>query len=189
MIPSPGQCTLFDAFVCLLFVIFIIRGVWVGFIRQIASLLGLVGGYLLAARYGGLLAPYVGLVVTDAKINFLISFAICFLATVVLIVMIGRGLRKVMEISFLGWFDRLLGVCLGGAKAFMVACIIYMVLAATISGTNDLLRSSCTTPYLHLGADYLQQFIGDRQLRERFLPKKPAIEPESVLSGQKKKTI
>jgi len=189
MMTFLGHCTLFDAVVAFIFVVFLVRGVWIGFIRQIASLLGLVGGYLLAGKYSGLLAPYVGKVVADPKINFLISFFLCFLLTLVGIVMVGRGLRKVMEISFLGWFDRLLGVCLGGAKAFMVASILYMVLAATISGTNNLLRSSCSTPYLHLGAEYLQQFIGDRKLRERFVPRKPAIEPEPVLSGHNKKTV
>ncbi len=189
MIPALSSCTFFDAVVACIFLIFIIRGVWIGFIRQIASLLGLIGGYLLAGKYSGLLAPYVGLVISDPKINFLVSFLFCFLATVLAIVTVGRGLRKVMEISFLGWFDRLLGVCLGIAKAFLVACIMYMVLAATISGSNELLSKSCSSPYLALGADYLQQFIGDRKLRERFMPKKPAIKPDSVLSGQNKKSV
>ena len=87
----------------------------------------------------------------------------------------GKVLRRVMEITLMGWFDRLLGGGLGVVKGAVLTSLIYMFLASSLSSSNGWLRKSITVPYLDLGAARLQVLINDPRLREYLQPKKPAI--------------
>ena len=80
-----------------------------------------------------------------------------------------------MVITLLGWFDRLLGLVLGGVKALVVCSLVYMALASTLSTTNDLLRRSWSSPWLKEGATVLQALIDDPRVRQYFQQKEPAI--------------
>jgi len=193
---SIGDLTSFDSIIALLFLIFIVRGVWIGFMRQLAAFLALVGSYWLAGRYSGELIPYVKQFVENPKIVFLASFAVLFLVSAVMFILAGKVLRRVMEISLLGWFDRFLGLLLGCVKAAVLSVLLYMVLASTLSASNTMLSKSMSAPYLKHGVEVVRTIIHDRKLREQFVPKEPAIKAEDIpaavvklIEKQKKKTV
>lgn len=161
--------------VACIFGLFLARGVWIGCIRQLAAFFALVGSYYLAARYAVQFAPLAGQFVANPRLTFFISFAVIFLVAALMFTLIGKLLRGVMVISLLGWFDRLLGLLLGGLKALVVASLVYMVLASTLSTTNDLLRRSWSSPWLKEGSVVLQALINDPRVRQYFQQKEPAI--------------
>ncbi len=172
---SLGDLTSFDVIVALIFLVFIVRGVWIGFMRQLTTFLALVGSYWLAGRYSGQLMPSVQQVVDNPKIVFLVSFAALFLVSALIFILAGKVLRRVMEISLLGWFDRFLGLLLGAVKGAVVSVLLYMILASSLSASNDLFRKSLSSPYLSRGADIIRQVIHDPQVRELFVPREQAI--------------
>jgi len=191
-----SNITLFDSIIALIFLLFIIRGAWIGFMRQLAAFLALVGSYWLAGRYSGELIPYVKQFIENPKVVFLASFVALFLVSAVLFILGGKVLRRVMEISLLGWFDRFLGLLLGCLKASVISVFLYMVLASTLSASNNLLKESVSAPYLKQGAEVVRKVIHDRKLREQFVPKEPAIKmkdaPAAVvklIEEQHKKTV
>jgi len=57
---------------------------------------------------------------------------------------------------------------------------MYMILASSLSGSNELLRKSLTSPYLARGGDILYGLLNDPQVRALFLPKELAIKAEPV---------
>ncbi len=177
---SLGDLTSFDVIVALIFLVFIIRGVWVGFMRQLTTFLALVGSYWLAGRYSGQLVPYVNQVVENPKMVFLASFALLFLVSALIFILAGKVLRRVMEISLLGWFDRFLGLLLGGVKASVVAVLLFMILASSLSASNELLTKSLSSPYLSKGAEMVRQIIQDPKIREQFVPREPAIKLDAI---------
>ncbi len=165
----------FDIIIGLIFLFFIVRGGWIGFMRQLAAFLALVGSYWIAGRYSHQLMPYVSDFIQNPKLVFFASFALLFCVSALLFILGGKVLHKVMEITLLGWFDRFLGVVLGAFKALVLASFLYMVLASSLSASNDLLKKSMSSPYLAQGAAILHQLIQDPQLQKYFIPKKPAI--------------
>lgn len=175
---SFGDLTAFDVIIAFIFLFFILRGVWIGFMRQLAAFLALVGSYWLAGEYSGQLMPYVSQFVEDPKALFLASFALMFIVSAIVFILAGKVLRRVMEITLLGWFDRFLGLLLGAVKGGVVSVLLFMILASTLSASNTLLRSSITTPYLKQGADIFRQVIGDPHVRSLFVPKEPAIKAD-----------
>ena len=173
--PVFNELTVFDLAVVLLVLVFILRGAWIGFMRQLAAFFALVGSYFIAAQYAAQFLPLTGKFVTNPKFTFLAGFAVLFLVSALVFSFLGKVLHRVMQISMLGWFDRLLGVALGGVKAFVAASLLFMILASSLSATNELLSKSKSALYLKKGSAVLQAVINDPRLRSLFLQKEPAI--------------
>lgn len=173
--PALHELTSFDMLIVLLFAIFFVRGAWIGCVRQLAAFCALVGGYYLAGQYAHRLLPWTERFFDHPKVIFLVSFAILFLAAALVFTLMGKVLHRVVQIALLGWLDRLFGLVLGGVKAAAIASLLYMLLASSLSTTNDVLRKSVTTPFLKQGAELLRSCIDDPRLRTFFAQKEPAI--------------
>jgi membrane protein required for colicin V production len=141
----------------------------------LAGFFALVGSYLLAGHYAERIIPWTERFVDNPKVTFFVSFAILFLAAVIGFTLIGKVLRRILRITQPGWLDRITGLLLGGCKAAVIASLVYMVLASSLSATNDLLRKSFSGPYLKQGAEMLRSLIEAPQLRIYFMQKEPAI--------------
>lgn len=185
---SLADITSFDVIIGLIFIVFVVRGAWIGFMRQLAAFLALVGSYWIAGRYNGQLMPYVDKFIDNPKLIFLVSFGLLFFLSALLFILGGKVLHRVMEISLLGWFDRFLGFLLGAVKGVVLASLLYMFLASSLSASNELLKKSVSSRYLAQGADMLYQFIQDPELQKYFLPKKQAIPTGKEESPSQKKT-
>ena len=177
---SLSDITSFDVIVVLIFLLFIIRGTWIGFMRQVAIFLALIGSYILAAVYTGQMMPFISSFIENPKVVFYISFFILFLLGTVFMLLTGKLLRLVMELTMATWFDRILGLLLGLVKALFVNSILYMIMSSSMISSNELLKKSISTPLLATGSDIIQRVIRDEELRSLFLPKEPAISPEEI---------
>ena len=170
-----SDITSFDVIVALLFLLLVIRGTWVGFMRQLAFFLALIGSYLLAGQYTGLLMPHVSKFIENPKAVFFVSFALLFVLGAVVLMLLGKVLHLVMEVSLLSWFDRFMGFLLGLVKAVFVTSFLYMAMSSSMISANELLAKSLTAPYLARGAELVRRIIADPKLQELFHTKVPAI--------------
>lgn len=173
--PTLNELTTFDLAIAGLFCIFMLRGAWIGLVRQLASFCALVGSYIIAGQYVDSILPWTERLVSNPKITFFLSFAILFVASALGFSLIGKVLHRFMQITLLGWVNRLTGLVLGGFKAAVLASLAYMFLASTLSATNDMLRTSYVSPYLKQGAELLRLLIDDPHLRTYLAQKEPAI--------------
>jgi len=111
----------------------VLRGVYIGLIRESFSIAAL-GAAVLAARYAT--EPMAGWLVdvTGGEIGQglapWISGAMIAMATVVGVSLLGRMIRRGARFAGLGWADRLGGAALGAAEGILVAILI--VLGATL---------------------------------------------------------
>jgi membrane protein required for colicin V production len=170
-----SQLTSFDIAVLSISALLIGHGIWVGCIRQLASILALIVGFVAAGRlcedFYQTLRPFI----SSPNIAFFVSYLILFVIIYLGIILLGMGLKKVIDIALLGWFDRAIGGLLGAAKAMFVAVLVFMALSSILSGSNNFLRKSFSYPYLSFSSEYILRLIRDVDLRSSFLPKEPAI--------------
>ena len=179
--PNFNELTYFDYLILSIFLAFLLRGIWIGCMRQLASVFALLGGYYLAGRYSNALLPYTRQFLDNPKFTFFVSYAVIFIVAVTTFTLVGHLLQRLLKISLLGGMDRLGGLIVGGLKALVVSSLLYMVLSSTLSTTNDLLRKSYTAPTLHQGASILRSLIHDPQLQKYFVHKEPAIRADREL--------
>jgi len=181
--PTFAELTYFDLVVACISLFFLVRGLWIGCVRQLAAFFALVGGYYLAGQYADAILPWTERFVDNPKLTFLVSFGLIIIVAAIVFTLIGKVLHRFLQITLLGWLDRLSGLGVGAVKAAVVASLLYMFLASSLSATNELLRTSCSTPYLRQGSELLRSFIDDPRLRKYFAQKEPAILSE-LLPGQ-----
>ena len=112
--------------------LFGLRGYFRGLFREVFSLLGLVAGFVGAARYA---EPLAGLVATHWNVTPIIlkgvAFMICFFVIYVLFNMTGWLLHRSAKILFLQTVNRLGGVLLGVGKGAALAALVVFTLTST----------------------------------------------------------
>lgn len=181
-----AKLTMLDITVVVICLALLGRGLWTGFVRQIAFIAALSVSYLAAGRYYGDLAPYFASFISEPRFGFALAYLVVLVAVYLAVMLAGVGLKKVMQVSFLGWFDRFLGGVFGLGKAVFLATLLFMFLSALLAESSPTLRTSVVTPYLDQSSRFLLRFVNDEGLRRDLLPKKPAIGPDLLLSLPKK---
>ncbi len=171
----------YDFVIIGLLLIFVLRGLWVGFLRQIAVLTALVVGYIVAGQYHDKLFPFLREVTDNPQAVFWTSYVIIFALTYVVTMFIGKGLAKVVEMTVAGWFDKLLGGVLGFTKGVILVVLLNMVLAGILAPENTMIKSCQLCPYVKQASDAVRSLIKDEKIRESFVPKEPAISPTEVI--------
>jgi membrane protein required for colicin V production len=167
--------TAFDVLVLIIFIGFLARGIWIGFIRQISSLVAMIGGFILAGYFDNdfyrLLLPYID----NSHTAFLITYILLFIAFFYLIKLAGFGLKKVMDVTLTTWFDRTVGGLFGLIKGIFFTSLLFVFIGSFMSGSNNYLKKSITYPVLSSTSNVVLSFIQDYDLRSYFKPKEPAI--------------
>ena len=89
----------------------IIRGISKGFLEQALSLAGIVlsvwAAFKFSALVCGWLKPYLSLSETTLNV---VAFALILIAVSIVVLLVAKLLTKVLEMSMLGWLDKILGL-------------------------------------------------------------------------------
>ena len=170
----PG-ITAFDVLALLIFLAFLVRGIWIGFIRQISSLIAMIGGFVLAGYFDSEFYRFILPYIDNSHTAFLITYIVLFLAFFFLIKLVGLGLKKVVDISLTTWFDRTIGGLFGVAKGAFFVSLLFVVIGSFLSGSNNYLKKSISYPLLSSSSKTILTFIKDHDIRSYFIPKEPAI--------------
>ncbi len=174
------QLSGYDFVVIGVFLLFIIRGLWIGLLKQVVPLLALYLGYFAASRYHGELLPFLSDYSDNGKVVFIGAYVILFVVTYVGAALLGKVVARVIQVTITPWFDRVLGSALGFAKALILVVIGHMIIGAVVAPENTMLLSCVTCPILNECADVTREAIRDEKIREALRQQKPAIAIDSV---------
>ena len=126
----------------------LIRGLFRGLIREASSIIGVLGGFYGAYTYypevAALLARWLG------KLSYLniLSFLTLFCTILIAVGLIGALIRYLLNITFLGWIDRLFGGLFGMVKGGMIVSVLLIALTAFLPEGAPLIRESRLSGYV-----------------------------------------
>ncbi|MBW1634990.1 MAG: CvpA family protein [Deltaproteobacteria bacterium] len=172
--------TVYDLIVIALFGLLIGRGIWLGFLRQITGLFALYFGYFAASQYHDRILPLLRGISDNPKVVFLASYLVLFLVTYVVVLLLGKVLRHIVQLTFTSWFDRLLGAVVGFAKAVILVILLHMGLGAFLAPENQMLRNCLTCGVLGDATDVARELIRNENVRKALIQHKPAISLDAV---------
>ncbi|SHO51441.1 CvpA family protein [Desulfopila aestuarii] len=175
-----GSITVYDIVVISLFAILIGRGIWLGFLRQITGLVALYLGYIAAGQYHDKIFPFLRELSDNPEVVFLASYGLMFIATFIVITLVGKFLAHAVQISIVGWFERILGGVLGCAKALIVVVLLHMLLGVILPPESKLIRTCQTCKPLDEAVEVTRQFIKSEDVRKAFKQREPAISLDAV---------
>ena len=170
----------YDLVVIGFFALLVIRGVWLGFLKQITCLVALYLGYIIAGQYHDRIFPFLKDVSTNPKVVFFTAYIILFIAVYVVVMLIGKGLAHVVQLTLAGWFDKVMGGLLGAAKALLLIIIIHMVLTFGLSPENKMLTACRTCNALNKTTAYALTLVKDKDIKKFLNQKKPPISAQEV---------
>jgi membrane protein required for colicin V production len=149
---------------------FAYKGFRNGIILELATSAGIVIGIILAKTYYLTLSKNIDFLLNNDSLGMVVSFICLFISTIILANIAGILLKKIINLIFLGIFDKLLGSIFGVVKAVIIIKISFILLLA-LPGNNTIYDSvynswtninvgSSKIQYLKKITDYLpKEFI------------------------------
>ncbi len=105
---------------------------------------------------------------------------VLFLVTYLIVLLLGRLLKMVVDLSLAGWFDRLMGGVIGILKAAIIVVLLHMLLGTVLAPENTMLRKCSICPYLDTASSFTRNIIRDPNARKALLQQAPAIGADTV---------
>jgi membrane protein required for colicin V production len=180
---SVHDISTFDWIIAAILLVFLLRGLCIGFIRQLAASIALAGSWWAAGEYAGEFTPYLEDFISQPGLVFFLSFITIFLLSALFLTLIGQLLHKMLNINLLGWSDRLAGALLGLARGALTIVLLYIPVAALLPASHPVFAQALTLPYLNQGSELIRQFIQDERMNKALAPK-PLEEPEQTDQDQ-----
>ncbi len=146
--------SLFDGIIIAITLILAIKGFFNGFIKEIAGLVGIVGGLFLASKYYHQAGVYINenlFSIKNQSAIDLIGFIAVFVGFWIVAIFVGFLLSKILKISALGIIDRVLGMIFSALKFFLLVSIIIALLYKiefVKEKLNTLAKNSIIFPYM-----------------------------------------
>jgi membrane protein required for colicin V production len=119
-----------DWAILVIFVLSVFSGLRRGFFVKICSLLGVIGGLLLASRHYEAAAIWFHRVSISEAVANALGFVAIAVAVMVIAGLLGKVLRSTFSTIGLGWMDRLAGGGLGLLQGGIVVTLLVMAIAA-----------------------------------------------------------
>ena len=172
--------TSYDLVIVGLFVLLVGRGLWLGLLKQVTGFIALYLGYFAASQYHDRIFPLLRGISENPKVVFLTSYVILFVATYVVVMLVGKAMGFVIQMTITSWFDHLLGAVVGFAKAIILAVLLHILLGTILAPENQMLRTCVTCDALNHAAEFTRTLIRDEDARKSLLQQKPAIAIDAV---------
>ena len=118
------QINMLDTALIVILLFFGIKGLIRGLVQEVAGLLGVAVGIVLARTFGADVAPLLTQYGISASFSPLLAMALLFLAGVFAVGLLAHVLHNLLESAFVGGIDRFLGLFAGLAKGLLFAGLI-----------------------------------------------------------------
>ncbi len=156
----------FDIVVGVILAYGLIRGLFRGLVKEVSSIIGVLGGFLAAYSFYGIVAGYLTGMVSSPAYRNLLAFLIIFCAVVVLVNVLAIIIKYLLKIVFLGWLDRLGGVVFGFFKGVLIVAVLFLALTAFLPKGTPLIKDSIAAPYVAMVSEKLATVVSSDIKRE-----------------------
>ena len=152
----------------------LIRGIFRGLVKELSSIIGVLGGFYAAYTYYPLVArPFSRWISNTSYLNIL-SFLIIFCVIFLTISLLGVLIRYLLKVAFLGWFDRICGAGFGIVKGVLIAAVILIALTAFLPKGAPVVKDSLLSPHVTLIAEKMAAVVSDN-MKHKFGAKIKAL--------------
>jgi len=160
----------FDIVVIIILAVSVIGGVFRGLIKELSSIIGVLGGFYGAYSYYMVLAkPLARWVSNPAYLNIL-SFLIIFCGILIIISILGVIIKYILNIAFLGWVDRICGAGFGIIKGILIASVLLITLTAFLPKNAPVIKNSMLAPYVTLISEKMAKVVS-KDMKHKFSAK------------------
>ena len=138
----------FDIFIIIVVGYSLIRGLFRGLVKEVSSIIGVLGGFYAAYSYYPMVAKLLsGLNINPSYLNIL-SFLVIFCSILIVISILGVVIKYLMNVAFLGWVDRACGLGFGLIKGLLIVTVLFIILTTFLPKGAPLIKESVLAPHV-----------------------------------------
>ncbi len=157
----------FDIVIIIILGFGVIRGVFRGLIKELASIIGVLGGFYAAYSYYMVLARLLSRWISNVAYLNILSFLIIFCGILIIISILGVVIKYVLNIAFLGWVDRICGAGFGIIKGILIASVLLITLTAFLPRNAPVIKNSMLAPHITLVSEKMAKIVS-RDMKHNF---------------------
>ena len=120
----------------------LVRGIFRGLIKELSSLVGVLGGFYAAYTYYPVVAGQLARWITQNAYLKAFSFLLLFAVVYLLVSIAGVIIKYLMNIAFLGWLDRIFGALFGAVKGCLIIAVVILALTAFLPSQVTVVEKS-----------------------------------------------
>ena len=164
----------FDIAVAVVIGFCLIRGFFRGFVKELASIVGVLAGFFAANMYYQVLADLLTRWVSRSDYLYILSFMIIFCGVLIIVSILGVVIRYLMNVAYMGWFDRIVGLMLGTVKGILISTVVLVTLTTFLPKKSAVVQDSSLAPHLMIVADKLGKVVS-KEMKDNFIEKVEAL--------------
>jgi len=145
---DPVTMNPFDILILVILGYSLVRGLFRGLVKEISSVIGVFGGFYAAYTYYKVLAGMLSGLIQDVSYLNILSFLIIFCGVLIVVSVLGVIIKYLLNITFLGWVDRIGGVVFGLAKGILIIAVLFISLTAFLPKGSAFLKNSVLAPHV-----------------------------------------
>ncbi len=160
----------FDITIIIILGFCVIRGVFRGLIKELASIIGVLGGFYAAYSYYMVLARLLSRWISNTAYLNILSFLIIFCGVLIIISILGVVIKYVLNIAFFGWVDRICGAGFGIIKGILIASVLLITLTAFLPRNAPVIKNSMLAPVVTLVSEKMAKVVS-KDMKHNFTVK------------------
>ena len=148
----------------------LIRGVFRGLVREIASIVGVLGGFYAAYSYYPHAARLISAWISNPAYLNILSYMAIFSAVVIIVGILAVVIKYLLNIAYLGWVDRVCGAVFGLLKGALVVCVLFIVLTAFLPKGAPFVRDAALAPPVATVSEVMAKVLS-KDMKDNFISK------------------
>jgi membrane protein required for colicin V production len=145
----------------------LIRGIFRGLIKEIASIVGVFTGFYAAYTYYGIIAKPLSRWISNIPYLNILSFLIIFSAIFIFVSVIGVVIKYLMNIAFMGWMDRICGAGFGIIKGLLIVSVILIPLTTFLPKRTPVIKNSLLSPHVTKISEKMVKIVS-KDMKQQF---------------------
>ena len=160
----------FDILIIVILGYSFVRGLFRGLVKEVSSIIGVMGGFYAAYSYYPVVAKLLARVIQDQAYLNIISFLLIFCSVMAIVSILGIIIKYLLNIAFLGWLDRIAGVAFGVLKGVLIVSVLFLVLTTFLPKGTPFIKNSLLAPHVSWVSEKLIKLSSD-EMKQNFLSK------------------
>ena len=157
----------FDILMLIILAYGLIRGIFRGLVRELASIVGVLGGFYAAYSYYPHVARLISAWITNPAYLNILSYLIIFSVVVVIVGILAVVIKYLLNIAYLGWVDRVSGALFGVLKSVLVISVVFIVLTAFLPKGSPLIKDAMLSPHVAKLSEVMAKVLS-KDMKENF---------------------
>jgi len=157
----------FDILIIVILGYSLVRGLFRGLVKELSSIVGVLGGFYAAYTYYNVLAGLLSRLIHDISYLNILSFLIIFCGVLIIVGVLGVIIKYLLNIAFLGWIDRIGGVVFGVLKGVLIVSILFITLTAFLPKGTAFIKNSELAPHVSWISEKMANVIS-KEMKQDF---------------------